>query len=673
VNTNATNIANINQNAANITAIQNASANATAAAASATSASGSATAAAASAAAASAVVLGNEPVRPAIRPSLLLDFANTKALDPRITFTRASTATFYGTQTAKAEENLLVQSQDFTTTWATQGITTTANTSTAPDGTTTADTITETTANSAHRTEQTVATSGTVTLSVFAKPGSGTRFLTIGVSRDATHASSATFDLSLGTNTQTRADGGVYSSASATITSVAQGFYRCTLTVTTDTCNTARVGLNDTGTPTSGNRAFGAGYTGDGTSSLILWGAQLEQRSAVTAYTPTTTQPITNYIPQLLTAASGVARFDHNPTTFESLGLEIEEQRTNLFTYSEQFSDAAWTKGLSSITANTIIAPDGALTGDKLVEDTSNGSHLIRQSVTGLTSGSTLTLSVYLKAAERTTAQIYFNDNASTANRVQADFNLSSGTTSSATNFGTFTGASSSITSVGNGWYRCTISGVAVGVTAVGNRVIIGTTTYTGDGYSGIYIWGAQLEAGAFATSYIQTVASQVTRAADVASMTGTNFSSWYNAGEGTLYGEYANSVTPAGGVARRISHVSDGTDSNRIYIAWGETTARALLVCTANGVSQASISGTAMSASGGKLAGAYKVNDFAVSANGLLTGTDTDGIIPSVNVLHIGTSAVGTSSHYLNGCVKKIAYYPKRIANAELQGVTTV
>jgi hypothetical protein len=154
--------------------------------------------------------------------------------------------------------------------------------------------------------------------------------------------------------------------------------------------------------------------------------------------------------------------------------------------------------------------------------------------------------------------------------------------------------------------------------------------------------------------------------------MTGTNFSSWYNAGEGTLYGEYANSVTPAGGVARRIAHISDGTDSNRIYTAWGETTARALLVCTANGVSQASISGTAMSASGGKLAGAYKVNDFAVSANGLLTGTDTDGIIPSVNVLHIGTSAVGTSSHYLNGCVKKIAYYPLRVTNANLQALTS-
>jgi hypothetical protein len=195
---------------------------------------------------------------PAIKPTLLLDFANTKQLDSRITFTRASTATYYGTQTAKAEENLLVQSQDFTTTWVNVSATSTANTSTAPDGTTTADTLVEDTSTTIHVTSQTVAISGTVTLSVFAKLGSGTRFLTIGLNRDATHSGSATFDLSLGTNTQTQVNGGIYASPSATITAVAQSFYRCTFTVTTDTATSIRIGLNDTGTPTSANRAFGA-------------------------------------------------------------------------------------------------------------------------------------------------------------------------------------------------------------------------------------------------------------------------------------------------------------------------------------------------------------------------------------------------------------------------------
>ena len=227
---------------------------------------------------------------PNLSPSLLLDFASAGALDPRITFTRASTGTYYdGVTTAKAEENLLLQSQDFTTSWLNVGAATTANTSTAPDGTITADTLVEDTNTTIHVTAQTVAVSGTVTLSVFAKLGSGTRFLTIGLNRDTTHTASATFDLSLGTNTQTQVNGGIYTSPSATITAVTQGFYRCTFTVTTDTANSIRIGLNDTGTPTINNRAFGANYTGDGTSSLIIWGAQLEQRSAVTAYTATTT------------------------------------------------------------------------------------------------------------------------------------------------------------------------------------------------------------------------------------------------------------------------------------------------------------------------------------------------------------------------------------------------
>jgi hypothetical protein len=614
---------------------------------------------------------------PAIKPTLLLDFANTKQLDPRITFTRASTATYYGTQTAKAEENLILQSQTFgSNSWSVEAITRTADTSTAPDGTTTADTVTETATTSAHRLDADVATSSTVTLSVFAKLGVGTRFLTIGVSRDLTHCSSATFDLSLGTNTQTQVNGGIYASPSATITAVAQGFYRCTFTVTTDTAILVRIGLNNTGTPTSGNRAFGASYTGDSTSSLILWGAQLEQRSAVTAYTPTTTQAITNYIPQILTAASGVARFDHNPTTFESLGLEIEESRTNLVLQSEEYDNASWTKGLSSITANTIVSPDGTLDGDKLVEDTSNGQHHVRQSVTGLSSGSTLTLSVYLKSAERTTAQLHINDNATTNNRVQADFNLSSGTTSSATSAGTFTGVTSSITPVGNGWYRCVVTGVATGVTAVQARAIIGTTNYTGDGYSGIYIWGAQLEAGAFPTSYIQTVASQVTRSADAASMTGANFSSWFNQGEGTMYAEgLLNNIAVTGAQIRRLVEIDDGSNNNRITFGRAVDAGGTLRVLyTVSGVNINGVNGQTASNifPSAKVAVAYEAADYAFSPNGALVTTSTAANVPVVNRLDIGSNFDNSASTSANGTIKKIAYYPLRVTNAQLQGLTS-
>jgi hypothetical protein len=599
---------------------------------------------------------------PAIKPTLLLDFANTKQLDPRITFTRASTATYYGTQTAKAEENLLLQSQDLTTTWdLTNGVTATANTTVAPDGTTTADTLTEVATTAVHLALQTVSVSGVTTISVFAKPNSGTPFLTIGFNNGATDFCSATFDLSAGTSTQNQA-AGAYAGASTSISTSSQGFYRCVLTVTATTVTQARIGLNNTGTPTSANRGFGANYLGVITNSIFLWGAQLEQRSAVTAYIPTTTQAITNYIPQLLTAASGVARFDHNPTTFESLGLEIEESRTNLVLRSEEFSNASWTKTNSSITADTIVAPNGTLTADKLVEDTATGNHDVRQSAT--TTAADHSFSVYLKSGERQFALLWN----STANFGRV-FNLSNGTVS-----GTVTGvtqATASISSIGNGWYRCTIIGTC---TAASNNFRVyamtdaTTFSYTGNGYSGIYIWGAQLEAGAFPTSYIPTVASQVTRAADFAVMTGTNFSSWYNAAQGTLYTE-AN--TPAFATTYVFADINNNSTSN--YIRHSTTSAGTSTTFNVvnNTTTTANPSVTVTLGSNRKMAGAYAVNSVQQSVNGSLGTEDTSSDIPTSLVqMNIGSRATG--ANVVNGTIKKIAYYPLRVTNANLQALTS-
>jgi len=606
---------------------------------------------------------------PALKPSLLLDFSNVEQLDPRITFTRASTATYYGTQTAKAEENLLLQSQTLNSaSWSTTNSTVTGNTTTAPDGTTTAETVTDDTAAQAHVCAQVVTTTAGLvhTLSFFLK-ASTNNFAVVTLSSTTTqNYISAVVNLSTGAITET-STGTSATFTSSSITSVGSGWYRVVITGScTAGFTRAEMGLAPAATGNSFATNGRVTYTGTGTS-VFVWGAQLEQRSTATAYTATTTASITNYIPQLLTAASGVARFDHNPTTFESLGLEIEESRTNLFTYSEQFDNAGWTKGLLSVIANTVVAPDGTLNGDKLVEDTSNGQHHVRQSVTGLSSGSTLTLSVYFKAAERTTAQLYINDNTTTGNRVQADFNLSAGTTSSATNVGTFTGATSSITPVGNGWYRCVLTGVATGVTAVQGRAIIGTTSYTGDGYSGIYIWGAQLEAGAFATSYIPTVASQVTRAADAASMTGTNFSSWYNAGQGTLYAE-ANTYSVSTG-NRTSFAINDATLANRISVSHGSTKATVVNGGTTQ-MSQSIASVVFTDNTFSKVSVAYADNNGNASANGTLGTLDTAMTIPVVTQLQIGAQ-VGLAVPVLNGTIKKIAYYNVRCTDAQLQALT--
>ena len=607
----ANNASNINQVASDTVAINSASANATSAAASALSASNSATSASASAAAASAVALGNEPVRHSVRPSLLLDFANTKTLDPRITFTRASTATYYdGVTVAKAEENLFLQSQNFATSWNLSSATRTTGV-TDPAGGTTAATITKTAdANNTFFQNVPMNTqNATFTMSAYLK-GSGT----------------VTF----------RGDNYINQNLNQVIT-LTSDWQRYTFTAT----------FNGTGSTTVA--LFSFNLPSGSASSFDIAFAQVELRSSVTAYTATTTAPITNYIPALQTAASGVARFEHNPVTGESLGLEIEEQRTNLFTYSDDFSNAAWAKVSSTVTSNTIVAPDGSLTGDKLIGNSGSAGRTNQQLNISAVSH---TFSVYAKKAEMSWMYIM---QAATGG---AYFDLQNGAVGTVD-----AGHTATITSVGNGWYRCSITftGAAVLTTYRIYSTTANGTLATGDGYSGIYIWGAQLEAGSFATSYIPTVASQVTRSADSATMTGTNFSSWYRADEGTLYGEF-NGI-PELTSAQQAFKVWDGANNNRTQISLVGSSAFFVRMVN-GGALQANLGGTPTANTAYKIAGAYKTNDTAVSISGASALTDTSCILPVVNQAVI-SSNIGT--------IKKLAYYPARLTNSELQGLTTV
>ena len=186
--------------------------------------------------------------------------------------------------------------------------------------------------------------------------------------------------------------------------------------------------------------------------------------------------------------------------------------------------------------ANTIVAPDGTLTGDKLVENTENNSHGLQNVSAAILSATAYTFSIYAKAGERSVIQLVIGS--FVFNNLFANFNLSDGTVSSISP----SGITASITPVGNGWYRCVATSTSISASAgygpfwtVQNSPTAGRlAAYQGDGYSGVYIWGAQL-AGPFPTSYIPTVASQVTRSADTASMTGSNLSSWYRADEGHI------------------------------------------------------------------------------------------------------------------------------------------
>lgn len=614
---------------------------------------------------------------PTISPSLNLSFALTKALDPRITYTRASTATYYGTETAKAEENLLLQSQTFdNASWGTidQPITRTANSSIAPDGTTTADTIAETAATGNFGVQQDfpLLANTTYVFSYFVKDVD-IRYVGLTVAGAANNYAYVEFDLTGVSVNRSGAVGTGWSLVSSSITASTQSFYRVVAVITTGTTVTTprqRIFLSN------GSGAIGTNglpsYTGTN-KSAYFWGAQVEQRSAVTAYTVTTTQPITNYIPVLESAASGVARFDHNPTTFESLGFLIEESRSNLLTYSEDFADASWTKGDATITSNTIIAPDGTLTGDKLVENTNNAGHYIVKAITKPSVNPTVT--IYAKAAGRnwvllnpfpTSPNDFVND-------AQAYFDLANGAV------GTVTRGTASITSVGNGWYRCSLTMSQMTSTASTNlsyailsATANGTSSYTGNGFDGVYLWGAQLEAGAFATSYIPTVASQVTRAADAASMTGTNFSSWFNNGEGSMYLEH-NIPSYGSGInfiGWALNTGTATTNAINFFANYSSTGRVRTLGYNGTTLDIDTYSGTVLTANTFiKTSMAIKANDFALSVNGATVVTDTAAAVPPVNQLAIGS--YGGGANPLNGWIKKLAYYPLRLTNAQLQAIT--
>jgi hypothetical protein len=426
---------------------------------------------------------------PAFKPTLLLDFAKTKRLDPRITFARTTTATYYdGDTVAKAEENLATYSQEFDNAeWVKTSLSVTANDTTAPDGTSTADKFTDDATSAAHRVVGTylgLVGSTTYAFSAFLKKGTN-NFAYIGFRDGATNNRyiAAAFNLDTGVAGDTF-NPGSGTLVGSTITNIGNGWYRCSvigsLSGTSVTTPQFIIGMSTAATGISLGGFLGEAYVGTG-STIYAWGAQLEQRSSVTAYTATTTQPITNYIPVLLTAPAGAARFDHNPVTEDSLGLLIEEQRTNLLTYSAEFDNAAWTKSNASITSNTIVAPDGTLTGDQLVENTSTGQHRVYRSVSGTTNTNPYTYSFFAKASTRTRVYIGILEGATFVRQGNAVFDLSTGAiVSVSTGINGASGGSATIQNVGNGWYRCTytltLGGTDTSIFGDINLVSTGTT-----------------------------------------------------------------------------------------------------------------------------------------------------------------------------------------------------
>jgi len=568
---------------------------------------------------------------PNLRSSLLLDFANAQQLDPRVTFSRSTTAPYYdGKTSVLAEQNLFVQSENLLTGWSNINCTITGS-QTDPIGGTTAFKL------------------------VCVNGGNEGIYNTTGgnVSTGLTYSLSAWF----------KAD----SAVTLNINSTAGGFTAGNLSLTT-----AWQYLTITGITATNSGAVW--FKPTSTVAVYMWHPQLEQRSSVTAYNATTTTAITNYIPQLLTAPINAPRFDFNPTTGESLGLLIEQSSTNLFTYSQLFNNSAWAAYVATnviITATSNIAPDGTQTAQSLIADTSVGtSHAVRQGV--VTTATSYACSVYAKANQLN--QIFIREGNYTG--AYSTFNLTAGTVTS-----NVLGGVGSITAVGNGWYRCTLVLTATANTSrfdigvLPNSWVSGNAlTWTGDGYSGIYIWGAQLEALAFPTSYIATTSAQVTRASDNATMTGTNFSSWYNASQSSLYMDFdiGYYVSGLGGTNQGL--VCFGTQSNRILTYVGNYASRPITGQLYDGTTSTAIAlnlgGNLTTNTSVKVAFAFNTTTLTGTYNGLATNTVTGGNLNlSLNIMYLGYRF--DTSTYLNGHIRKFAYYPQAVTSAQLQALT--
>ena len=485
---------------------------------------------------------------PTIRPTLDLNFALSKELDPRITFSRASTATYYdGTTTVKAEENCITSSESLQS-WNSLGTTVTADTTatTDPIGTNTAELLTANTSSTTHLVYQypgSIVPLSPYTVSVHFKQGTS-QYANVSLYVGTTSALSwalVAVNLSTGVITQT-SNGTAMTSVSSSIVSIGNGWYRVSVTGTPTVSTTSDlaigVGVLNTGTPTVGNYGI-VSWTAAGTETVYAWGAQMEQRAGMTAYTKTTAYPVIKYIPKLQTAAADIARFNHDPVTKESKGLLIEQQKTNIVTYSSDIN--LWASNLATVRANSTIAPDGTLSADLVVGQGTTNSFMLVSTTLALDSYATVSFFIKNHNSPQSASILRI---ATSAQGVVVNWNTT--TPSILDSLGIFQGDAASekvlnygYNDVGNGWYRVfytvQVKEANTGLRLYGNQA--GTLG------SGAYFWGVQCEVinlmhNNGPTSYIPTSGASATRSPDSAVISGSNFTSWYNPSEGTLFAD---------------------------------------------------------------------------------------------------------------------------------------
>jgi len=326
-------------------------------------------------------------------------------------------------------------------------------------------------------------------------------------------------------------------------------------------------------------------------------------------------------------------RFDYDPTTLVCKGLLIEDTRTNIALTSNDFTSVSWSNTSVSVTANAAVSPDGT-SNASLLTATAADCALIQ--TVAVTTATAYSFSIYLRAATTTNISLFVDTSG----------------------LNTFVSLPITVTTA---WQRFSLPFTTTGVLC---------KIYVGGGSSfsspeAVFAYGAQLEAGAFPTSYIPTTATSVTRNADIAIMNGTNFSSWYNASEGAfLVSTVLSRQASVGGTT--IISASDTTLTNYMSLFYRATGSLGANIITSN-VSQVNQTplGTTAANTIVNIGLSYKTNNAVSYANGTVQSTVTTVTLPTPTQLQFGVSPANI---YLNGIISTLRYWPQRIINAEGQ-----
>ena len=398
--------------------------------------------------------------------------------------------------------------------------------------------------------------------------------------------------------------------------------------------------------------------TPNGAKASKLYAIKPTDGSGDLTVTRATTARRVNSAGLIESVAANVPRLDYLNSSCPSILLE--RQRTNVQTYSEDFSNAVYIKVGSTITTNTTVSPEGTTTGDKITEDTSTGLHTAAITATQATSGD-YTFSVFVKAAGRTKFQL--GEAFSIGGTVNFDLTAGTATTTAPAKNG-------KIENYGNGWYRCSATWSFVGATTTVLYLNIlnnaGTPSYTGDGTSGVILWGAQLEAGSYSTSYIPTTTAAVTRNADVINKTG--ITALIGQTEGTLF------------IDTKIDNIANQTNEPILLYARGTsfmfieiTPTGTIYGAYNNGSIFTGLITAAVSLQNGrhKFAFGYKNNDFILYLDGVQIGTDTSGLV-SGTLTSFGFQ-YDVSQYEGKQNVNTAALWKTRLTNGELATLTTL